>query len=102
MPEPQNGPYWILQKQGSIRKCHGCKEGLDGEILGRYELDYFPKVYDDASKCWLVSTSAHYYHIDIDCLKRRRPNCKLTFADLRFMEGVSMSNEMKCKLLIDS
>ena len=50
----------------------------------------------------LYQTSAHYYHIDIDCLKRRRPNCKLTIADLRFMEGVSMSNEIKCKLLIDS
>ena len=43
LSEPQNNPYWLM-KSGNISKCRGCQEELEDIILGRLELDFFPKV----------------------------------------------------------
>ena len=44
LPEPQNDPYWILKRSGHIKKCHGCEEEVGENVIGRWEVDYYPKV----------------------------------------------------------
>ena len=56
--EPQNNPYWVLHRPGNISECNGCGEQInDGLIIGRVELDYFPKRHPDKSKQWLLNTN---------------------------------------------
>ena len=51
LPEPQNDPYWLLKREGSVKRCNGCSEKTLGNIiLGRIDLDFYPKVYADGSK----------------------------------------------------
>ena len=49
LPEPQNNPYWILKSSGHIKKCHGCEEEVGEHVIGRWEVDYYPKV--DKQNC---------------------------------------------------
>ena len=42
LSEPQNNPYWLM-KSDNISKCRGWQEELEEIILGRLELDFFPK-----------------------------------------------------------
>ena len=44
LAEPENDPYWLMKKSGSISKCRSCKEELEEIIFGRLELAFFPKV----------------------------------------------------------
>ena len=46
--------------------------------MGRIEIDFFPKVDPMKQiKYWAVSKEAAYYHVDISCLRKRRPTLVL-------------------------
>ena len=43
-------------------------------VIGRLEVDWYPKVYLDGTKCWkLAREQRRYYHISLACLQSRRP-----------------------------
>ena len=44
LPEPQNDPYWMVKCSRTISKCRRCKESLNEVVMGRIEIDFFPKV----------------------------------------------------------
>ena len=35
LKEPQNDPYWILKRCRHIKKCHGCKEEVEENVIRR-------------------------------------------------------------------
>ena len=76
MPEPEDDPYWIIWKTGNISKCFDCSEELkDGIVFGRMEFDYFPFVKKESNYMyWAAKIDAHYYHADIECIRKRHPN----------------------------
>ena len=99
MPEPQNDPYWVIVKKGQMITCNGCKEKTLGKIiLGRIELDYFPKFLEDSNKQWRLSNSARYYPLDIECLRLRRPHLTLTEEALRFVPDAKLDESIKISL----
>ena len=99
MPEPQNDPYWVIAKKGQMITCNGCKEKILGKIiLGRIELDYFPKFLEGSNKQWCLSNSARYYHLDIECLRLRRPHLTLTEEALRFGPDAKLDESIKTSL----
>ena len=56
LPEPQNVPYGMVKRSGAIRKCRGHKEGLNEVVMGRIEIDLFPKADPTKqSKYWAVA-----------------------------------------------
>ena len=93
MPEPQDDPYWIIGKTGNIPKCYGCNEELkDGIVLGRTEFDYFPLVKKESNfKYWAAKMDAHYYHADMECIRKRRPN--VNSVHTRYETGITSSPE---------
>ena len=93
MPEPQDDPYWIIGKTGNISKCYGCSEELkDGIVLGRMEFDYFPLVKKESKyKYWASKIDAHYYHDDIECIRKRRPYANSVHT--RCETGITLSPE---------
>ena len=92
MPEPQNDKYWLMKKSGNISKCNGCKEQLGNLVLGRIESDFFPMIQkDDNIKYWSPETSPKYYHPHQACLRKRRPELKLTRDDIKCDSGVTIS-----------
>ena len=92
-PEPQNDPYWLAQREGQIRTCHGClNKTLGKDIIGRIELDYSKRVDTEKGvKYWKLSTKANYYHPNINCLRDRRPALALSMGDVRVDEGAVMT-----------
>ena len=99
MPEPRNDPYWVIVKKGQMITCNGCKEKTLGKIiLGRIEFDYFPKFLEDSNKQWRLSNSARYYHLDIECLRLRRPHLTLTEEALRFGPDTKLDGSIKTSL----
>ena len=67
-------------------------------ILGRIELDFYPKVYADGSKQWKVSCCPKYYHADLKCLLERRPDFKINSSDIRIGPNAALKEEVKRKL----
>ena len=58
-------------------------EDLGEIILGRLELDFFPKVdHVKETKLWALSPDAGYYHPSINCLRKRRPGLSLSPRDV--------------------
>ena len=99
LPEPQNDPYWILKKSGHIKKCHGCEEEVGENVIGRWEVDYYPKVdKQSCTKYWTSKVDAFYYHLNIECLRKRRPNVLLRREDVKVSEGLTLTEKMKEKL----
>ena len=99
LPEPQNDPYWLLKREDNIKRCNGCSENTLGDIiLGRIELDFYPKVYADGSKQWKVSCCPKYYHADLKCLLERRPDFKINSGDIRIGPNAALKEEVKRKL----
>ena len=83
MPEPQDDPYQIIGKTGNISKCYGCsKELKDGIVLGRLEFDYFLLVKKE-SNYNAAKIDAHYYHADIECIQKQRPNVNSVTPDVK-------------------
>ena len=35
LTEPQNNPCWILKRSRYIKKCHGCKEEVEENVIRR-------------------------------------------------------------------
>ena len=100
LPEPQNDPYWLMKKVGSIKRCNGCKNDLDSEfIIGRIEIDYLPDVnHSKGGKRWAASTGPKYYHVSLTCLRNRRPSLSLTIGDIKVAEGCEMTDDIKSSL----
>ena len=94
MPEPQHQPYIIDHRKGNISKCSGCDDLFDKTnstllVMGREEMDYYPKVNkSDLTKCWAVSNKKHYYCLKMKCLKARRP----------FLETSQVKKTVSCEL----
>ena len=99
LPEPQNDPYWLLKREGNIKRCNGCSEKTLGDkILGRVELEFYPQVYADGSKQWKVSCCPKYYHADLKCLLARRLDFKINSSDIRIGPNAPLKEEVKRKL----
>ena len=93
MPEPQVDPYWIIGKTG-------CSEELkDGIVLGRMQFDYFPLVKKESNyKYWAAKIDALYYHADIMCIRKRRPN--VSSVHTRCETGITPSPEIMDNLRV--
>ena len=71
----------MVKRSGAISKYRGCKESLNEVVMGRIEIDFFPKVDPMKQiKYWAVSKEAAYYHVNISCLRKHRPT--LVISDL--------------------
>ena len=98
-PEPQNDPYWMVKRSGAISKCRGCKESLNEVVMGRIEIDFFPKVDPMKQiKYWAVSKEAAYYHVNISCLRKHRPTFVLARNKLKLSEGVEINKGAEISL----
>ena len=65
LQEPQNDSYWLVKRSGAISKCCGCKDSLNEVVMGRIEIDFFPKADPMKQiKDWAVSNEAAYYHVN--------------------------------------
>ena len=67
-------------------------------ILGRIELDFYPKVYAEGSKQRKVSCCPKYYHADLKCLLERRPDFKINSSHIRIGPNAAPKEEVKRKL----
>ena len=100
LPEPQNDPHWLMKKLGNISKCRGCKEVLGEIILGQLELDFFPKVnHVKETKHWALSSDAAYYHLLINCLRKRQPGLSLSPRDVKVDSSTKLDEELESMLL---
>ena len=98
LPEPQDGPYWMVKRSGAISKCR-CKESLNEVVMGRIEIDFFPKVDPMKQiKYWAVSKEAAYYHVNKSCLRKRRPTLVLARNELKLSEGVEINKDAEILL----
>ena len=89
----------MIKRSGAISKCHGCKENLNELVMGRIEIDFFPKA--DPRKhieYWAVSKEATYYHVSIRCLRKRRPSLVLARNKLKLSEGVKIDQDAEISL----
>ena len=98
LPEPQNDPYWMVKRSGAISKCRGCKESLNEVVMGRIEIDFFPKVDPMKQiKYWAVSKEAAYY-VNISCLRKCRPSLDLASNKLKLSEGIENDKDAEISL----
>ena len=49
-------------------------------------------------KYWAVSKEAAYYHVNISCLRKRRPTLVLTRNKLKLSEGVEINKDAEISL----
>ena len=99
MPEPQNDPYWLLKRTGNISKCHACRSDLDNYVLGRIECDFFPLIQKEKNiKVWFPVTGPKYYHPNLLCLKKRRPNITITRKIIKWHEDAVITEETEACL----
>ena len=67
--------------------------------MGRIEIDFFPKKdLMKQIKYWAVSNEAAYYHVNISCLRKRRPTLVLTRNKLKLSEGVEINKDTEISL----
>ena len=100
MPEPQNDLYWILKRTGNISKCHECKSDLDNFVLGCIECVFFPLRQKEKNiKVCFPETSPKYYHSHLLCLKKRRPNVKVTREIIKCHENAVITEECEACLI---
>ena len=89
-----------MQKLGNISKCRGCKEELGEIILGRLELDFFPKVdHVKETKNWALLSDAAYYHPSINCLRKRRLALSLSPRGAKVDSSAKLDEELESVLL---
>ena len=71
-----------MKLKGNISKCNGCEGSFQKDsqpvdslaVIGRLEVDWYPNMYLDGTKCWkLGRAQRRYYHINTACLCTRRP-----------------------------
>ena len=81
IPESSN-PFFLMKLKGNISKCNGCEGSFQKDsqsvnsmaVIGRLEVDWYPNLYLDGTKCWkLGRAQRRYYHINMACLRTRRP-----------------------------
>ena len=81
IPESSN-PFFLMKLKGTISKCNGCEGSFQKTsqfpdsmaVIGRLEVDWYPNVYFDGSKCWkLAREQRRYYHLNMACLRTRHP-----------------------------
>ena len=85
-----------MKKSGNISKCRSCKEELGEIILGRLELDFFPKVdHVKETKHWALSSDAAYYHPLIKCLRKRPPGLSLSPRDVKVDGSTKFDEELE-------
>ena len=88
-----------MKKSGNISKCRSCKEELGAIILGRLELDFFPKVdHVKETKHWALSSDAAYYHPFINCLRKRPPGLSLSPRDVKVDGSTKLDEELESML----
>ena len=77
--------------------CHGClKKTLGPGVIAQFELDYSARTDEkNGIKFWKLSTKADYYHTDIECLRKRRPNMTFTLDNLRVDEGAVLTESIE-------
>ena len=96
MPELQNDHYWLLKRTGNISKYHECKSDLDNYVLGRIECDFSLLIQKEKSiKVWFLETSPKYYHPNLFCFKKRRPNVKVTREIIKCHEDALITEEIE-------
>ena len=96
LPQPQNEPYWLMKKSGSISKCRGCKEELGEIILDILELDFFPKVdHVKENKHCTLSSDASCSHPSINCLRKRRLGLSLSPRDVKLDSSIKLDEELE-------
>ena len=79
-----------------MSKCHGCKSNLDDFVLGRIEQDFFPFLQKEKNiKVWFPETSLKYYHPNLLCLKKRRPNVKVTREVIQCHEDTVITEQIE-------
>ena len=85
-----------MQKLGNISKCRGCKEELGKNMLGRLELDFFPKVdHVKEMKHWTLSSGTAYYHLPINSLRKRRPGLSLSPRHVKVDSSTKLDEELE-------
>ena len=85
-----------MKKSGNISKCRGCKEEPGEIILGRLELDFFPKVdHVRETKHWTLSSDAAHYHPLINCLRKRRPGLSLSPRNVKVDSSTKLDKELE-------
>ena len=99
MSQTQNDPYWLLKRTGNIFKCHGYKSDLDNYVLGPIECNFFPLIQKEKNiKVWFPETGPKYYHPNLLCLKKRRPNVKVTREIIKCHEDAVITEEIEACL----
>ena len=62
-------------------------------------MDYYPKVdKQNCTKYWASKVDAFYYHLNIECLRKRIPNVLLRREDVKVSEGLTFTEKIKVKL----
>ncbi|PFX25385.1 hypothetical protein AWC38_SpisGene9998 [Stylophora pistillata] len=69
-------PFFLVKLKGNISKCNGCEGSFHKDsqsvdsmaVIGRLEVDWYPNLYLDGTKCWKLGRAQGYYHINIACL----------------------------------
>ena len=81
IPE-SSSPFFLMKLKGNISKCNGCEGSFQKTshfpdsmaVIGRSEMDWYPYLYLDGSKCWKLGREQRkYYHLNLACLRIRRP-----------------------------
>ena len=89
-----------LKRTGNISKCHACKSNLDDYVFGRIESDFFLWIQKEKNiKIWFPETNPKYYHTNLLCLKKRRPNAKVTREIIKFNEDAVITEEIEVCLI---
>ena len=95
LPEPQNNPYWLMKRQGSISKCRGYKKELGEIILAVLDLDCFLKQIM-LKKQNIYQTK--YYHLLINCLGKRGPGLSLSPRDVKVDSSTKVDEKLQSML----
>ena len=73
--------FFLMKLKGNISKCNGCERSFQKTsqspdsmaVIGRSEMDWYPYLYLDGSKCWKLGREQRkYYHLNMACLHIRR------------------------------
>lgn len=87
IPESSN-PFFLMKLKGNILKCNGCEGSFQKNsqcvdsmaVIGRLEVDWYPNIYFDGTKCWELgrgqrSTTIQTWHV---CAKGGRGSMTAT------------------------
>ena len=71
--------------------------------MGRIECDFFPIIQKEKNiKVLFPETCPKYYHLNLLCLKKRRPNVKVTREIIKCHEDAAIAEETEACLFLTS